>query len=187
MEASPEHREVSALFEPDADLSAVVARLGQTGVTRDAIIICSPLPLQHGTPKASMLPYWITIVAGIMGIVVGIFFAAGTAALYPLMTGGKSIVAAPVVGIISYETMMLLAVLATFVTMIVRIRRQRGAGSRDARIDDGMVQLIVALAPDGSEPEVLRILETAGATDINITSARSPDQGWAPTSQAPAT
>ena len=187
MEEPPAPREVSALFEPDVDLSSVVSRLEQAGVTRDAVIVCSPLPLKYGAPEPPMLPYWITMAAGIVGIGVGVFFAAGTAALYPLMTGGKSIVAAPVVGIISYETMMLLAVLATFVTMIIRIRRHRGVGPRDSRIDDGMTALIVTLAPDASKPDVLRILDEAGATDIDIVSARSPHQSWTPSRQAPVT
>jgi mono/diheme cytochrome c family protein len=186
MDLSPGLREISALFEPDADLSAVIARLQQVGVARERITLCSPLPLVQASPtKYRLLPYVITIVAGIVGIGVGVFFAAGTAALYPLMTGGKGIVAAPVVGIISYETMMLLAVLATFITMIVRIVRDRGDMSpRDHRIDDGMAALIVPLDTEGLESDLLKILKEAGGRDISIRSTPHHHPGWEPQSEA---
>ena len=183
---APQDREVSALFQPDVDVSAVIAQLQKAGMRRDAIALSSPLPLEHVSPASRfpLLPYLIAIVAGLVGIGVGIFFAGVTATMYPLVTGGKAIVAAPVVGIISYETMMLLAVLATFLTMIVRIvRDQGGVSMRDHRIDDGMVAFIVPVAPEDSEPVVLDILEQAGATEITV---RTPNQhqGWEPSGQA---
>jgi mono/diheme cytochrome c family protein len=66
--------------------------------------------------------YAITVAAGIVGILVGIAVAGGTAALYPIPTGGKPIVARPVVAIIAYETMMLVAIVTTFVVALIRVR-----------------------------------------------------------------
>src|SRR5581483_4760282 len=78
-----------------------------------------PAPL----PAARRIPlYAITVAAGVVGIVVGIAVAGGTAALYPIPTGGKPIVARPVVAIVAYETMMLVAIVATFVVALVRVR-----------------------------------------------------------------
>ena len=168
MGESPEHREMWGLFEPDADFPAVIGRLEQLGVSRDSVALCTPLPLEH-SPQVHyrLLPYLITIAAGVVGIGVGVFFAAGTAVFYPLMTGGKAIVAAPVVGIISYETMMLLAVLATFVTVIVRIIRDEGRmTSRDHRIDDGLAMLIIPLDADTLESDISKVLAEAGAREI---------------------
>jgi mono/diheme cytochrome c family protein len=186
MGVSPEHREMSGLFEPDADFPAVISRLEQLGVPRDTVALCTPLPLEH-SPQVHyrLLPYLITIAAGVVGIGVGVFFAAGTAVFYPLMTGGKAIVAAPVVGIISYETMMLLAVLATFVTVIVRIIRDQGRiASRDHRIDDGLAMLIIPLDTDTLESDVSKVLAEAGAKEITRRSAPEPSPGWTPKGQA---
>ncbi|HET6675738.1 MAG TPA: quinol:electron acceptor oxidoreductase subunit ActD [Nitrospiraceae bacterium] len=184
---APQDREISALFQPGTDMSAVITQLQRAGVTREDIALCSPLPLEHLSPtaRAPLLPYFITIAAGVIGIGVGLFFAGGTAALYPLETGGKAIVAAPVVGIISYETMMLLAVLATFITMIVRIVGDQGrASTRDQRVDDGMVAVVVPVTPSGAEAILLQVLEQAGATDITIRPRQSVQPGWEPSSQA---
>lgn len=182
----PEYREMSGLFEPDADLSMVISRLEQLGVPRERVALCSPLPLAHGPQLRSRLwPYFITIAAGVVGIGVGVFFAAGTALFYPLMTGGKAIVSAPVVGIISYETMMLLAVLATFVTVIVRIFRDRSrVASPDHRIDDGLAALIIPLDRDTLESDVSKLLAEAGAKEISIRSASETSHGWKPRGEA---
>jgi mono/diheme cytochrome c family protein len=184
---APPNREIFALFQPGVDISSLLAQLQKAGVRRETIALNSPLPLEHVSPPARfpLLPYFITIAAGLVGVGVGVFFAAGTAALYPIETGGKSIVAAPVVGIISYETMMLLAVLATFLTMIVRIVRDQGrASTRDRRVDDGMVGVTVPLAPHELEPVLRGILEQAGATDITIRAHEHVQPGWEPNGQA---
>ena len=128
----------------------------------EQIEVLTPIPLA-ARGDAAIHPFWpygITIAAGLVGIAVGVFFAAGTAALYPLPTGGKPIIAAPVVGIISYETMMLLAVVVTFLTAIVRIRRaQRMTVDRETRIDEGTMALSLRVIHQGQEADIRRILE----------------------------
>jgi mono/diheme cytochrome c family protein len=179
MGKSRQQREMSGLFEPDADFPAVVGSLEQLGVSRDKVALCTPMPLEYSPEvRCRFLPYLTTIAAGVVGIGVGVFFAAGTALFYPLMTGGKAIVAAPVVGIISYETMMLLAVLATFVTVIVRIVRDRDRmASRDPRIDDALVAVVIALDTETRESDVSKVLADAGARDIAIRSAATASPG----------
>jgi hypothetical protein len=178
MDENPANIELVALYHPDIDLPGLLRRLGDAGVPGDTVAVLTPLPLSLQTrrPPNRLSPYLITIVAGIIGIGVGVFFAAGTAALYPLMTGGKPIIAPPVVGIVSFETMMLLAILATFVTMIVRVRRAAEQGAkRDPRIDDGMMAISVRLTPEGRFLTSIRtILEDAGAKEIRVVSPRPP-------------
>lgn len=184
----PPVREISALFEPGTDVTAVIRRLEGAGLARDDLAVCSPLPLDgiDTGDRFPMLPYVITIAAGILGIVIGLFFAGGTALLYPLETGGKPIVAPPVVGIISYETMMLLAILAAFATLLVRVIGDQGVrGTRDARIDDGAIGVVVRLSSSrGSERAVIALLEQAGASDITIHSAPPSIPRWEETGRA---
>ncbi len=166
-----------ALFPPEADMLSARLRLETAGILPEQITLLSPVPMaaphHHASPP--LWPYVITIIAGLVGIGIGLFFAAGTATLYPLVTGGKPIVSAPVVGIISYETMMLTAVVVTFITMIVRIRAARGSTvDREAGIDEGRLALSVRDVPDEQEAGIKRILEEAGAQQIRSVSGDPP-------------
>jgi cytochrome c553 len=162
--------EVHGLFSGDVDVATLCERLRQTGVREEQIHVLSPIPLSsRASDCIGSVPFYrITIGAGIVGIGVGIFFAAGTAVMYPLMTGGKPIVAAPVVGIISYETMMLVAVVMTFLAMLVRIKRTNSTiRSRDVRVDDGRVAVTVRVTMLGSiAGAVGDAMEQAGAIEV---------------------
>ncbi|HEY6085527.1 MAG TPA: quinol:electron acceptor oxidoreductase subunit ActD [Nitrospira sp.] len=175
--------EVQALFKPDIDVDAVVEQLHSAGVTEECIHVLSPLPLKEkASDRIIGIPlYVVTFLAGLAGIGVGIFFAAGTAAMYPLMTGGKPIVAPPIVGIISYETMMLVAIVTTFVAMVIKIRSTTGnLHIRDARIDDGRIAVTVRVPCVGSRANaVTEVFERSGAIDLQ-TSAILPHRGDAP-------
>jgi hypothetical protein len=159
--------EIEGLFAHDVDVPVLLDRLRQAGVGDKQIHVLSPVPLSdRASDRMGRLPlYAVTIGAGLVGIAVGVFFAAGTALMYPLMTGGKPIVAAPVVGIISYETMMLLAIVLTFVTMLVRIKHTNGEiRSRNVRIDDGRIAVVVSVPMFGHAASTVRgAMEQSGA------------------------
>jgi mono/diheme cytochrome c family protein len=161
---------ITALFQKDVKLEAVVQSLREVGFSDEQVSIMTPLPWsEQASARVGVMPlYFVTMIAGLVGIGVGMFFAGGTAAMYPLMTGGKPIVAMPVVGMLSYEVMMLLAIVTTFVTMIVGIRRaHRNIPERDSRIDDGHVALSIALPPDRHHITMLKhLLERAGALEV---------------------
>jgi hypothetical protein len=161
---------VYALFDPTTPMVPVLQRLRNVGVPEDAIEVVSPIPCPEsliGKPVVVPLVL-ITVLAGLVGIAVGVFFAGGTASLYPIMTGGKPVVAPPVVGIISYETMMLLAIVTTFGAMLIKILVTAPSRlSHDPRIDEGAVGVAVQLeADDSREAVVSGLLQEAGATTI---------------------
>lgn len=164
--------ELHGLFTCEVDVAALAARLRQAGVPDGGIQVLSPLPLSsRASARVLGIPlYAVTIAAGVVGIGVGVFFAAGTALLYPLMTGGKPIVAAPVVGIISYETMMLLAIVVTFLTTVISITRTNATiRSRDARIDEGRLAVVVRVPMLGPVAgDVQDAMERAGALDVRL-------------------
>jgi mono/diheme cytochrome c family protein len=180
---------MTALFRRDVELEALVHSLREAGIADEQVSIMTPVPLsEQASARVGVMPlYGVTVIAGIVGILVGLFFAGGTAAMYPLMTGGKPIVAAPVVGIISYETMMLLAIVTTFVTMIVGIRRaQRQVPERHPRIEDGCVELSILLPVDSTNvAAVNRLLQEAGAIEVrHRQAATSIQQGAQSSGQA---
>jgi hypothetical protein len=159
------------LFDAQVKLTSLIDQVRREGVHDDAIEVISPVPLSDMmVVKPVTIPlYAFTIIAGLFGIGVGIFFAGGTAALYPIRTGGKAIVAPPVVGIISYETMMLLAIITTFVAMVVKIVfLYRSGAQHDPAIDEGAIGISVRLFPHDVRRSVLRdILRQAGAKEIH--------------------
>lgn len=161
---------VRALFEPSGHPESLIEALRPAGVPEDAIEILSPLPLHEaGLVRPARLPlHRIAIMAGLVGLVLGVMVAGGTAILYPIMTGGKPIVAPPVVGIIAFETMMLVAIVTTFVAMLIRLRSEsRSVTERDPRIDDGLIEVILSLPPDSVRLQVVRaLLQQAGALEI---------------------
>lgn len=167
---------LTALFQQDVKLESLLQSLREAGMADEEVSIMTPLPLsERASARVGAMPlYLVTIIVGLVGIGVGVFFAGGTAAMYPLMTGGKPIVAVPVVAIIAYETMMLLAIVTTFVMMIVGIRRaHRHIAERDPRIDDGYRMLVVSLPTDPARvSQVQDLLQRAGAVEI-----RSSEQG----------
>ncbi|WP_447980081.1 quinol:electron acceptor oxidoreductase subunit ActD [Candidatus Nitrospira bockiana] len=158
MAHAAEQTRLFALYQPSTAIEPILDRLRAQGVSRESVDVLTAVPqIPSASARWGPLPFFvITIVAGLIGIGVGVFFSGGTAALYPLRTGGKPIVAFPVVGIISYEVMMLLAVVTTFIVLIVRIvRLSRAAEHYDVRIDEGFLGLVVRL--DATDPRRDRI------------------------------
>ena len=172
-----------ALFALSTPMKPVVEQLRRVGVAMERIVIISPLPL-HGIgdnhPRRMPL-YGLTILGGLAGIGLGIFFTVGTPLFYPLMTGGKPIVAPPVVGIIAFENMMLLAIVTTFLVMLLRLRVRGRPAPRDPRIDDGAVALSIDVDARAAQPAVVQtLLKEAGAfkiTSLVKEPARPPGTG----------
>jgi len=163
---------VFALFHPTTPLGPLLDRLRDKGFTDWDMEVVSPLPLEGiFLRKPPRLPlYVIAIIAGLVGIGVGLFLAGGTASLYPIMTGGKPIVSPPVVGIISYETMMLFAIVTTFVVTAAKIGIIHDLGlHHDPRIDEGSVGVSVRVLHDEQTLDsVQRLMQEAGATAIEV-------------------
>jgi mono/diheme cytochrome c family protein len=152
---------VFALYRPDTPLEPVLDALRRQGVEENAVEILTDVPWRADSSAYwGRIPVYVwTMIAGLLGIAVGLFFAAGTAALFPIMTGGKPIVAIPVVGIISYETMMLVAVVVTFLILVVRIKTiGRSAAPYDARIGDGYIGVLVRVPKGDSRYDAIKSL-----------------------------
>ena len=180
--------ELHAFFEAGVDVMAVRRQIVQAGVPEESIHVLSPLPLSRAaSDRIAGIPlYMLTLLAGLFGIGVGLFFAAGTAVMYPLMTGGKPIVAPPIVGIVSYETMMLVAIVTTFLTTIVKIRAINSqVRSRDTQIDEGRIAVVVRAPMFGPTAGNVRdVLEQAGALEVQSLIIDSQDKLQEPARQA---
>jgi Alternative complex III, ActD subunit len=106
----------------------------------------------------SRLPVFVLLGAA-LGIAAGYGLAAGTARLYPINTGGMPIVSPLPVGIVTYEMMMLMAILFTLAGMLwegklLRKQTRDHTGFTETLSDDEV--LIVVKGVSAEEAESLR-------------------------------
>jgi hypothetical protein len=88
--------------------------------------------------------------------------------LYPLVTGGKTIVSIPPTLIITYEVAMLGALLATLFGggREMGLLRFPPKVVHDPRIHDGKIALCVRVDGEGQAFRVTSIMKAAGGTDV---------------------
>ncbi len=109
------------------------------------VISSVPIPeIETLIAGKSRLPA-IVLSGAAIGIVLGCLLASGTALLYPINTGGMPIVSLLPVGIVTYEAMMLVAILSSlgglfFEAKLVRRKpRSSQAGIRPAGEDEILI------------------------------------------------
>ena len=110
---------------------------------------------------------WIAALGGLVGGVLGFWFAAYTQAVYPIPTGGMPIVPFYADGIITYELTMLGAVLATLITVLITARLPNWRRQLyDPEVSNGKILVGVIDAPEVSRAGVEKKLIEAGAGGI---------------------
>jgi hypothetical protein len=160
---------LSGLFQNAESAAGAVHRLRLAGVVERDIEVVSGVPFPDETFKENppkVFLQWIALAGGILGALVGLLVAGGTALLYSIPTGHMNIVAGPPVGIVTYEIMMLGAIVFTIVGLALALARRR-ARIEEPRIGEGYVA--VAVPSDGRE-QVLRLREIlldSGAVEVN--------------------
>ncbi len=109
---------------------------------------------------------WMSVGGGVLGACVGFGLAAGTAYMYPVQTGDKPIIAYFPTGIITYELMMLFAILGTIVGMFLEMKLPPWKeGVYDPAIGDGAVGISVSTTGEQLN-RAEKIMQEAGALRI---------------------
>jgi hypothetical protein len=157
-------------FAQPNEARMAIRRLLQEGIKPDAMEVMTSQPI-HGEPfipgmKPTKLRTW-AICGAAAGLVGGLSLASITALNYPLIKGGMPIVAPWTVGLITYETTMLGAVLATLVGLLVETGLPNLKNlPYDPSVVDGGVVLAVS-CPEGSRASVENAVGAAGASKVN--------------------
>ena len=154
--------------EPDQATRAI-AGLIENGLCRETINALSSVPYPEGhfgtDNRKSFLPLF-PLVGGVLGAISGFLLAAGTALLYPLPTGGKAIVALPTVGIITYEVMMLGAIVGTVIGLLIDSRLPPiKTRAYDKRISEGQIGVLVGCDTEEEINLVRELLTRHGAKE----------------------
>jgi len=130
----------------------------------------SPVPLQEidealGRRESPVRVF--TLVGGILGGVTGLFLTINTSIGYPLIVGGKPIVAIPAFIVITFELTILFGALGTVLGLLTnaRVPRLRLGPAFDPRFCSDRFGLFVRCQP-GEVETVSRLLLGAGAEEI---------------------
>lgn len=157
-------------FAQPAEARQAIRRLLQAGIQPESMEVMTSQPI-HGEPfipnmKPTNLRTW-ALVGAAVGLVGGLLLATVTALNYPLVKGGMPIVAPWTVGLITYETTMLGAVLATLVGLLVELGLPNFKKlPYDPSVVDGGVVLAVS-CPESSRASVETAVGAAGASRVN--------------------
>ena len=161
---------ILGLFET-ADMAADAAGgLGNAGFTQDQWEVLTGSPYPEGAfgerePKHALFRF--PLMGAIIGFSIGLLYTVGTQIAYPVVSGGKPIVAIPPMLIIMYEFTMLGAIIFTVLGLIIesRLPRLGGPGLYDPRVTEGYIALVVDAPPErlGEAEEAFR---RAGAVEI---------------------
>jgi hypothetical protein len=157
-------------FAEPNEARVAIRRLLQEGVTADSIEVMTSQPI-HGEAfipdrKPTRLRTW-AIGGAATGLIAGASLATITALNYPLVKGGMPIVSPWTVGLITYETTMLGAVLATLIGLLVELGLPNFKTlPYDPSVVDGGVVLAVSCA-DEARDSIERAINVAGASKVN--------------------
>lgn len=161
---------IYALY-PNADSAErAFGLLRGAGIELRNLVVLSSEPFDErdfGRLDAETPMPWLAALGGIVGGVAGYLLAALTQKAYPLPTGGMPIVALWTNGIITYELMMLGAIVFTLMTLLAGARLPDWRKQLyDPEISDGKILIGVLNPPDGIRAELERRFREAGASQV---------------------
>lgn len=167
-------RQLLGVFRDPNAVADAVSRLRSAGFGDHHFEVLSGTPYPEGSFGERLATHKLFIfplIGALCGFSVGLLITAGTQLSYPLVQGGKPLLAIPPMLIIMYEGTMLGAILFTVIGLIFESRLPRlGVGVYDPRITQGHIGVAVAVPPErfGYTEQLLR---EAGAEDVRSDTA----------------
>ncbi len=162
------NRSVLGLFREVDEAVAAADALKAEGLDDFEVLTGAPYPEgAFGEKPSYHRLYLFPFIGAALGFSVAILLTAGTQLAYPLVTGGKPLLALPPMFIIAYEGTMLGAILFTIIGVLFESRLPRigGIAPYDPRITEGYVALVVEI-PDERVDHVSGLFREANAADV---------------------
>mgnify|MGYP006267726699 CR=1 FL=1 len=136
-----------------------------------SVTTISAVPLPEGAVVTDPAPVRfprIVIAAWFVGAAAGLGLTLATYLLYPLVTGGKTIVSIPPTLIITYEVAMLGALLGTLFGggREMRLLRYPPKVVHDPRIHDGLIALCARVSGEEEAARASDAMKAAGGIDV---------------------
>ena len=163
--------EVLGVFRDAESAAEGARRLKEAGFTADDYDVLTGNPYPEGAfgehVKRNRL-FVFPLAGAITGFALAILFTMATQAAFPLVQGGKPILAIPASMIIMYEFTLLFAMIFTVLGIIIECRLPRFSGPGpiyDRRITEGYIGLIVT-CPDDRMARAQQAFREAQAADV---------------------
>ncbi|MBI2856122.1 MAG: DUF3341 domain-containing protein [Chloroflexi bacterium] len=163
------NRNLLGLFSTADAAAQATDVLADAGFTQDNFDVLTGSPYPEGAfgekePRHHV--YVFPLIGALMGLTVAILLTSGTQIAYPVVTGGKPILAIPAMTIIAYEGTLLGAVIFTILGIIFESRLPRPRlAPYDPRITEGYIGLLVTCQEDRLEAAE-QALRRANAEDV---------------------
>ena len=168
---SDRKRELLGLYNEPDDAADAVSRLRGAGFGGTDIEVISATPYPEGAfgehVKKNKL-FRFSLFGAFIGFITAFLFVFATQTAFPLVTGGKPILAIPASMIIMYEFTLLVAMIFTVIGVIFesRLPRPGGAGPLyDARITLGYIGLLVTV-DESRIGNAQQALQSGGAEEV---------------------
>lgn len=159
--------EILGIFNSLEKAADAVDSLLVVGISNEQITSLSSVPYPEGVligPHKKTRFHLATLAFGALGATAGFLLAAGTAWLYPLQTGDKPIISVFPVGIVTYELMMLMAIIGTLVGMCFEMGLPDIKSHAYAdEISNGAIGILVVASSEQEQKQAREVLQTAGA------------------------
>lgn len=162
-------RSVLGVFKEVDEAVEAADRLRENGIEDYEVLSGTPYPEgAFGEKVANHRLYVWPLMGALLGFSIAVLVTAGTQLAYPLVTGGKPILALPAMFIIAYEGTMLGAIISTIIGVIFESRLPKAKlDLYDPRITEGYIGLHV-VAPEGQAENVDTLFRSANAADVQL-------------------
>jgi hypothetical protein len=162
---------IVGLFEGVEPAARAARSLETLSLPPGSVTTISAVPLPDGAVVSDPAPVRfpkIVIAGWFAGAAAGLGLTLATYMLYPLVTGGKTIVSVPPTLIVTYEVAMLFALLCTLLAggREMRLLRFPPKAVHDPRIHDGRIALCARVEGDDQARRVAAAMKEAGGTDV---------------------
>lgn len=162
-------RPILGLFEKADDAADAGDALKSAGVDQKDYDFLTDAPYPEGAfgeRHESHRLYIFPFVGALIGLTVGIMLTSMTQMAYPLVQGGKPILALPPMAVVTYESTMLTAIIFTIIGIIFESRLPSfKQGLYDTRITEGYIGVLVNVEEDQLS-QTQTLLTQAGAIDV---------------------
>ena len=163
------NKQVLALYRDAEQAANATDRLKEAGFGAESWDVLTGCPYPEGAfgehmPKHRL--YAFPFIGAACGLAVSILLTAGSQVAYPVVTGGKPILALPAMAIVSYEGTMLGAILFTILGVLFESRLPRPTlGLYDTRITEGWIGIALTCPAERVAAADL-VFRQSGADDV---------------------
>ena len=164
------NKSILGVFQEVDEAVTAADSLKDNGIEDFEVLTSTPYPEgAFGEKPSHHRLYVFPFIGACLGFSAAILITSGTQMAYPLVTGGKPLLALPSMFIICYEVTMLGAILFTIIGVVFesRLPRTGKLAPYDTRITEGYVGIGVDVPEDDVE-KISNSFKEANAADVHL-------------------